>query len=159
MSGVLSILHGCFRRHPGELAIALPCYDHTEQPLNTLRVFSETTDKLEWLVDHVSKHPKIRDYTRIINIKHVPEDWDGEWVEFRRFRVPTRKAGVERLRAKRQAMAKDLPYFNLHSQSSGCVFNLFIEKIKIPKDQLTSGGTPDSYGLSRLSNRVILPEI
>ena len=156
MSGVMSILHGYFRAHPGGMAIALPNYD--TDPFLSLRVFAESTLSIDALVANISRHPKIRDYTKMGQTKTVPETWRGKWVEFRRFRIPTKKAGVDQLRAKRQAMLNDLPFFSMRSQSTGQTFILPIEKISI-KEQLTSDGSPDSYGLSRLSNRVILPDI
>jgi len=155
----LKVLHGVFGRQPGRYALALP--KHQTAPFAALRVFAESRDDLDELVQAVEGHPVIRDYTRLGYPRKVAKDWDGPWVEFRRYRIPSRKAGRkpgDTLRERRMAYVEEnrLPYFILQSRSNGQQFGLYLQALATgpsPEAQ------PDSYGLSVSSRPFALPDL
>lgn len=127
---MLKVLHGLFGQQPGRYALALP--KHQSAPFAALRVFAENRDDLDELVQAVEGHPVIRDYSRIGYPRKIPKDHDGPWVEFRRYRIPSRKAGrkpgdILRERRMMQAEERRLPYFILNSLSTGQQFGLYVE--------------------------------
>lgn len=156
---MLKVLHGVFGREPGRFALCLP--QHRTAPFAALRVFAAERGDLDELVEGVGDHPVIRDYGHIGYPRRVPADWDGGWVEFRRYRIPSRKAGRKpddtlRQRRMEQAERRRLPYFILQSASNGQQFGLYL--------QVLPGGTatdcrPDSYGLSVSSRPFALPDL
>lgn len=154
---ILRALHGAFRKHPGKFALALP-----GSPFTALRVFAEGREDLDTLHEEVGTHPAVRDYGRFGYPQNVPSDYKGPWKRYARFRIPTRKAdrsSDSRLRRARleKAGEDNLPFFPMHSNTSGQSFSLHVEV------QDTSGPLeeclPDSYGLSVASRPFALPDV
>lgn len=157
---MLKVLHGVFGQEPGRYALALP--KHASAPFAALRVFAAGREDLDGLVQGVEGHPVIRDYARIGYPRKVPADWDGPWLEFRRYRIPSRKAGRkpgDMLRERRMAQAEErrLPYFILQSRSNGQQFGLYLEIL--PAGAPGGEARPDGYGLSVPTRPFALPDL
>lgn len=158
---VVHILHGVFRNLPGQYAIAFP----HPRFFSTVRVFASERTQLDVLVDAIRQHGKIRDYTRLGYPQSIPDDFQGRWVEHRRYRIPTRKSDRRPgapLRVKRIAAAEEngLPYLMMRSKSTGSQFGLYIETL-IRQESSPNGQEaecqPDSYGLSVRDRSFALP--
>lgn len=125
------------------------------------RVFSDSSEALQRLVDSISQHWKVRDYSVVGTPTPVPTAKITGWQSYRRFRIPTAK--MERtqlsdnnvpLRERRLATAKDLPYLKVASKSTGQVFTLTIDIVPMEN---AGDGVPDGYGLARASQPFALP--
>ena len=125
------------------------------------RVFSDSSEALQRLVDSISQHWKVRDYSVVGTPTPVPRDKITGWQSYRRYRIPTAK--MERtqlsdnnvpLRERRLATAKDLPYLKVASKSTGQVFTLTIDIVPMEN---AGDGVPDGYGLARASQPFALP--
>ena len=125
------------------------------------RVFSDSSEALQRLVDSISQHWKVRDYSVVGTPTPVPTSKITGWQSYRRFRIPTAK--MERtqlsdnnvpLRERRLATAKDLPYLKVASKSTGQVFTLTIDIVPMEN---AGDGVPDGYGLARASQPFALP--
>lgn len=157
-ASVLRALHGVFRRHPGRYALALPDYP---RGFTRLRVFTETREELDSLVDATEAHPSVAEYGRFGYPKTVADDFAGPWISYRRYRIPTRKAerqpdGSLRLRRIQEADEARLPYFPLRSESNGQTWRLYVESREVD-----ACGTvePDSYGLAIATRPFGLPAL
>ena len=158
-SRLLSILHGYFEQQPGRHAVAL-----THNP-GTLRIFATARTDFDAMVTAIGSHPWVRDYARVGYPREAPPNFQGPWMAFRRYRIPTVKSdrnavdGVSLLRERRiaEARSKRLEYFRLQSRSTNQVFVLTVERI--PCTTARSEFTPDSYGLSTTSNVFGLPQV
>jgi hypothetical protein len=163
-SRMMQVFHGVFSAHPGEYALALPGWGDGVgdggYPWQPLRVFAEGMESLDALMQKIGSHPVVRDYTRQGFPRGVPETFDGSWVEYRRFRMPSRNAGVPHLRQRRlnDQIKRKLPYFQLSSRSNGNAFMVVVE----PRAAESGGFSdvrPDSYGLSTKTRAFSLPHI
>lgn len=164
-SRLFRLLHGVFAATPGKYALALPGWGDAASeapgfPFRVLRVFAATLDELARLVDSVSSHAVVRDYARIGFPRAVPEGFSGPWVELRRYRISSRKAGVNELRMRRIKAADKhkLPFFQHMSQSTGQAFGLTVEP-RPSTGPINSEVVPDTYGLSAQSRAFALPHI
>ena len=125
------------------------------------RVFSSSSEALERLVDTISQHWKVRDYSVVGTPTPVPTAKISGWQSYRRFRIPTAKMERSKLsdnniplRERRLASAKDLPYLKVTSKSTGQTFTLTINIVPM---QNAGEGVPDGYGLARASQPFALP--
>lgn len=156
----LKVLHGAFRDAPGRYALALP--RHARQPFSVLRVFTGERDHLDALVEAVEPHPIMRDYVRLGYPRRVAVGFDGGWTEFRRYRIPSRRAGRkpgDDLRQRRMDRAAEnrLPFFIMQSRSNGQQFGLYVD-IRAGA-AASSEVEPDSYGLAVTSRPFALPDL
>lgn len=156
----LKALHGGFCAQPGRYALALPRYP--DAPFAALRVFAAERGHLDELVQAVENHPAIRDYVLLGYSRLVPEGFSGGWSEFRRYRIPARRAGRKpgddlRERRMRQADAAKLPFFILQSRGNGQQFGLYLD-IRSPAEP-AQDCRPDGYGLSVASRPFALPDL
>jgi len=141
------------------VGVAFPEYNADEYSLGTkLRLCAKDEQTLEqmqlekWL-------NRLEDYVHLSGIRPVPEKTGGH-VCFRQVKLKGSKEKLARRRAKRtgetlqQALAhfatyeeerSRLPYINMHSETNGQRFRLFIEKQ--PKEQAQTG-LYSCYGLS-----------
>lgn len=165
-SGVLQVLHGFFANYKGEYALALPGWgdglpESRGYPWRALRVFVQDMEALDRLMAGVADHHLIRDYTRPGFPRPVPHGFEGKWVEYRRYRISSRKAGVDNLRHRRliAAVEKDLPYFKIRSTTNEQPFILAVEPRPAPPSVVDAEVVPDSYGLSVQSRAFALPHI
>lgn len=158
---VVQVLHGAFRSLPSRYALAFP----RPHFFAAVRVFASERAELDALVEAIRHHPKVRDYTRLGYPQSVPAGFRGKWVEYRRYRIPTRKSDREPgtpLRAKRIADAdkRRLPYLMLSSRSTGSQFGLYVEPIvynDAGAERLERDCRPDGYGLSGRDKAFALP--
>lgn len=141
------------------IGVSFPEYDSGEYSLGTkLRLFAEDEGALEklkceqWL-------SRLLDYVHISSIKAVPDAVAGHAC-FCQMKPKGSRENLARRRAKRtgesyqQALAhfdgyreerSRLPYINMHSETNGHRFRLFIEKQIAEQAQ---AGTFNCYGLS-----------
>lgn len=156
---MLIILHGFFQQQPHTYAVALP------MGLNRLRVFSTTRDEIDALARHLQTLPWVRDYTRLSYPQLVQSDFNGKWIAFSRYRIPTeksdRKTGEQhgQLRRRRiQAVVDEkMDYFMLRSGSTGQRFTLVVKRL--PGTPCNGECFPNSYGFSSSSQSFSLPDL
>ncbi len=163
-SAALDVLHGVFRHHPGRYALALPDVSpgKAHGPVRILRVFAENRDDLDTLVALISGQPIIRDYTRWGYPRSVPNDFSGPWIEYRRYRIPSKKSlrkPKDTLRERRMQIAGELrfPYFHTRSRSNRQQFLLYVQALEAV--DCRSVCQPDGYGLSVASRPFAVPWI
>lgn len=177
---VYAVLHGTFRalavvdKSPYAIALIASAKLQAKQAVfekkrgkpprfdfDIFRVFSDSNDALQRLVDIINKHWTIRDYSVVGTPTAVPIAKITGWQSFRRFRIPTNKMERSKLshdnmplRERRLALAKDLPYLKVASKSTGQFFTLTIDVIDMDN---AGEGLPDGYGLARASQPFALP--
>ena len=156
---LISILHGVFRDHPGQFALALPRmktgeHKHTG---HVVRIFAEQRDDLyEYIQNALQQNERIHGYIFYGRHHDVPENFSGNWIEYRRYRIPSMRSRLEKCRSYRMDYSEHLPYVRLGSKSTGQAFSLYFESISGEK---TDHCEPDSYGLSVPTRRFCLPDI
>ncbi|WP_153114634.1 type I-F CRISPR-associated endoribonuclease Cas6/Csy4 [Rhodocyclus tenuis] len=158
----LKVLHGVFGLYTGQYALALPDYPRS---FPRLRVFAASREALDRLVTATETHPGFAEgparIGRFAYPKAVPEDFNGPWVSYRRYRIPSRKAerkpeGSLRLRRIQAADEAELPFFALRSQSNGQAWRLYVEAQPASD---AGPGEPDAYGLATASRPFALPRL
>ena len=165
---ILSLLHGAFAQKEGSFAVAFPPVSTVPptSPLSgALRVFASTRDDLDWLAERLSPLPWFRDYARLTYARQVPEDFDGPWACYRRFRVPSlasdRRQGAERgaLRQRRMAEAETsgAVYFILQSATTRQRFSLIVQREETAP--FSGDCCPNGYGFSVTTRPFSLPEV
>lgn len=160
----LRVLHGVFKQQPGRYALALPGF--AEAPFAKLRVFAGERDDLDLLQEAISGHHVFQEQVQLGYPRKVAQTYEGPWLRYARYRIPSRKAGrhpEDSLRQRRMAQADErrLPYFILNSQSTGQQFGLYIaiESAESHADWQNRDIAPDSYGLSVASRAFALPDL
>ena len=98
-------------------------------------------------------------------IKEVPENYDGPWVQCKRFRISSRKSFNKslapvnnRLTTMQKAQEKGLPFVSMKSATNKQVFRLYFERIAAQKPAqfvLPKGG----YGLSTTEHPYPIPAL
>lgn len=173
---IYTVIHGAFRKLPAHYALALEISDklkakqeYFEQKhgrsakanFDILRIFAEKQDELDELIEAIKGHWKIRDYTVLGAAIPVPTAKISGWKSYRRFRIPTQRAERtklshqnEPLRDRRLTTAKDMPFFQVISQSTGQGFTVNID---VQESENAGYGVPDSYGLARKESPFALP--
>lgn len=173
---IYTVIHGAFRKLPTHYALAVEMSDKlkakqeqfekkhgriAKSNFDILRIFAEQQDELEQLIEAIKGHWKIRDYTVLGTAIAVPTAKISGWKSYRRFRIPTQKAERtqlshqnEPLRDRRLQAAKDKPFFQVISQSTGQGFTIIID---IQDCENAGQGLPDSYGLARKESPFALP--
>ncbi|WP_445116232.1 type I-F CRISPR-associated endoribonuclease Cas6/Csy4 [Acinetobacter sp. WZC-1] len=173
---IYTVIHGAFRKLPAHYALALEISDklkarqeqfvqkhgRSAKPnFDILRIFAEKQDELDELIEAIKGHWKIRDYTVLGVAIPVPTAKISGWKSYRRFRIPTRKAERtqlsehnEPLRDRRLKTARDKPFFQVRSQSTGQGFTVIVD---ILDSENAGPGFPDSYGLARKESPFALP--
>lgn len=155
---VLRILHAAFISQPACYALALP--EHAGSQFACLRIFAETPEDLHQLHLYIEDEATLAAFGVVRAIKNVPTSFDGSWISYRRYRIPTRKAeripgGQLRIRRMLEADAMGLPFFAMRSQSTGQNFRLYIESIAA--EPQTEPCQPDGYGLASATRAFALP--
>jgi CRISPR-associated endonuclease Csy4 len=141
------------------VGVSFPEYDEMKNILGTkIRLFADNEELLREL-DAEKWLSRLRDYTHVKPIEHVPEQTNG-YACFRHVKMKGNSEKLARRRAKRKGESLEqalscyddykereskLPYINFTSQSNGNHFRLFIEKkiMEQPK-----AGFFSCYGLS-----------
>ena len=155
---LISLLHSIFRDHPGRFALALPRMrtGESRHPGHIVRIFAESRDELYLIQEALQQNERIHGYVLYGRHNDVPENFDGEWVEYRRYRIPGTRSRLEKCREYRMNHADSLPYVRQGSKSTGQAFSLYFEVLPGEK---TVDCEPDSYGLSIPTKRFCLPQI
>ncbi|MHA3098818.1 type I-F CRISPR-associated endoribonuclease Cas6/Csy4 [Acinetobacter brisouii] len=173
---IYTVIHGAFRKLPAHYALALEISDklkakqeqfekkhgRSAKPnFDILRIFAEKQDDLDELIEAIKGHWKIRDYTVLGAAIPVPTAKISGWKSYRKFRIPTQKAERtklshqnEPLRDRRLKAAKEMPFFQVISQSTGQGFTVIID---VQESENAGYGLPDSYGLARKESPFALP--
>lgn len=154
----LKVLHGVFSAHPTQYALALPDYPRS---FPRLRVFAASRENLDQLVAATQSHPTLDTIGRFAYPKTVPEDFNGPWISYRRYRIPSRKSERNpdsnlRLRRIQAADRLDLPYFTLQSRSNGQAWRLYVEA---RSESTAEPAVPDAYGLASATRPFSLPQL
>jgi CRISPR-associated endoribonuclease Cas6/Csy4 subtype I-F len=166
-SAVMQILHSVFTENPNRYALAFPAMKMGDAPTpgHILRLFSESRDEIETASDRIEQNTRLSPFVITGRIRRTPEQYEGEWVEYQRYRVPARRGKSEehqekrlRLRAKRLEEARNLPYFLLSSASTQQSFSIMIQQHIYPS-RIEPTGSTDSYGLSRKEAPLLLPRL
>ena len=151
--------------HDSAIGVTFPEYDADELSLGTrLRIFAETKQELE-LLKLEKWLNRLTEYVQLSLVLHVPEQ--VSWYAcFKQVKPKGSKEKLARRRSKRtgetfqQALVyyesyteerSSLPYINIHSETNGHRFRLFIEQKLVKKEQI---GLFSCYGLS---NKITVP--
>ena len=156
---VFGAVHRCFRQRTGRFAVAFP---QSRGFLSIIRVFASSRDDLDELAESLSALPSIRDYASLAYPRTVPIDYAGPWLQYRRYRIPSRAADRHAgapCRARRilEAEKMRLPYLLMHSTSTQQNFGLRFE-IKLGQRNETECH-PDGYGFARANSIFSLPDL
>lgn len=167
MSRLVWVLHGIIRIHPARFALAFPRMRKADldkgilrHPGNVVRVFAGSRDDLDIVVAALTANERIHGYVQYGYPKLVPENFNGEWKQYRRFRIPGTTSRTEVCRSNRLAAGENLPFFRTSSKTTGQSFSLHVDCVDIVDDGkgLIGGDCqPDSYGLSVATRPFALP--
>lgn len=162
MARVALIVHGVIRRQGEPLAIALPRMRTGEycHPGDVLRVFARTREAVDWCAEAIEAHTTLREYVMVGRCRTVPSEHPGDWVEYRRYRIPGRSSRLTINRANRLRAGDKLPYLQVASRSTAQPFSLRVQPLR-HSGPLDGQGEhlPDSYGLSLPSRPLALPDL
>lgn len=156
MTRLISVLHGIFRNNFGMFAMALPGMRRGENrhPGHVVRIFADSRDDLYLVQDALQQNERIHGYVLYGRHSDVPENFDGDWIEYRRYRIPGTRSRLEKCREYRMRYADSLPYVRMGSKSTGQAFSLYIDAISGEQNETCE---PDGYGLSIPSRQFSLP--
>ncbi len=164
MNRLFWVLHGIFADRLNTYAIALPKmregeYRHVG---HIMRIFSQNKDDLTFLIGALAQNESILGYVMFGKPKSVPQSFSGQWLEYRRFRVPNSKVHAQERRLKLLQVSEQWPYFQVKSQSESerhgerIAFSLHIARYAgQPSDHFH----PNNYGLSSATRPFALPDI
>lgn len=155
---LVSILHGIFREYPGRFALAFPRMQTGEHrhPGHVVRLFASSRDDLDIVHKALEENDRIAKYVRTGYPKKVPDDFNGPWVEFRRYRIPGNGSRLLQCRSYRLKAGENLPFLRLMSKGNRNVFSFHIERREGKRPATCQ---PDSYGFSVPSRAFALPEL
>jgi len=155
---LVSILHGIFRAHPDMFALAFPRMTTGEfrHPGHVVRVFAQSRDDLDLVHNDLSGNERIAGYVRTDYPKTVPENFNGLWKEYRRYRIPGNGSRLGKCRDYRLKRAEELPFLRLVSKGNRNVFSFHIEE---REGERVDNCQPDSYGFSVPSRAFALPVV
>jgi hypothetical protein len=155
---VVWVLHGILRKQPGLFAVAFPRLKKGEgrHPGNLVRVFSDSAEKLKQVLQSLQENERVQQYVSYYKPKPVPEDFDGAWVEYRRYRIPNTRSRLDKCREYRLNAAEAVPFIRATSKTNGQAFSLHIDAVPGVKPDTC---VPDSYGLSVVTRTFALPMV
>jgi hypothetical protein len=158
MGRLFSALHGQLRQDPGRFVLALPRLrtGQDRHPGNVVRIFAETSDCLAGVVSQLANNERLQGYVRYGLARTVPENFDGPWIEYRRYRIPGNRSRLEKCRNYRLEQAEAFPFIRATSKSNRQAFSLHICTIPGKRSEWCA---PDSYGLSLPTRPFALPDI
>lgn len=151
-------LHSLIRDYRGHVAFAFPELKGVNIG-RCIRLFSESVDTLMIILAKLKKHFYFRDYCLVTEIKTVPENYDGTFVSYTRFRIPTEKSDRNKsgLHDRRKNEAQNMPFFHLTSSSTKQAFML---RFMVDHSKSYSGEfIPNGYGLGSSMAKVLLPAL
>jgi len=162
-SAIVRVMHGAFRQAPGRYALAMP--SHARLAHSVLRVFASDRDELDTLIANIREAPSLLEQAVIHYPRSVPENYTGSWSIYQRFRISARRAEripgrSVRLKRVQEANTRELPFFQMKSESNGGRFRLYWSvRPYTGSDPQVQESTPDSWGLSTTTNPVPLPDL
>lgn len=158
--------HGVMARHPDTVALLFPKMISGQNPTPgfCIRLFAQDVAAITAVAEAVCC-PALAGCMEPGGVQRVSTPWSGSIVCCERFRIPARAgrgtpAQLEkrqRLRHKRLAEARMLPFLRVYSASTQQTVTLTLRQGKSTGAEL--GGCPDAYGLSRPSHTVWLPDL
>jgi CRISPR-associated endoribonuclease Cas6/Csy4 subtype I-F len=152
------LLHGLIKGSGGRIALAFPDLKGGDIG-QRIRLFSDSADTLSDILSVMNKHFYFRDYCRVTEVKTVPESYNGTFVSYARFRIPTLKSDRNNsgLHARRKHEAQGLPFFHLASSSTNQSFML---RFSVEYADAYAGEfLPNSYGLGSSMAKVFVPAL
>lgn len=156
---VYSRLHDIFADAPKHsFAVAFP--ELRDKFLGEhIRIFAKNEAIISQLHQQLCSHFFFRDYTKLTEIQQVPEDFDGPFVSYQRFRVPNKNASANHAerRQRRLRQAKQLPFLKVRSNSTKKEFLLPILAKSIGVADVQQNFKPNGYGIGSSENIVSLP--
>lgn len=152
------VLHGILRVQPGMFALAFPRLHKGEKRGmgNIVRIFTDSIEKLEQIVRIMEANERLRGNLAYRQPQLVPADFNGPWVEYRRFRLPGTSNRLQEYRQKKLQEAEQVPYIVTKSKTTDQVFSLHIDHRPGSKSLICQ---PDSYGLSSSGRAFAVPQI
>jgi hypothetical protein len=146
MARLLRCLHGYFAQHPDTFAVAFPRLrmGAVRHIGNVLRIFAATAECIEQLEEWLGKNNRVAPYIKKGAIQIVEEKNIIEWMEYRRYLIPSRSSRLLDCRDYRIKSSEEVPYLRIAS-ASGDAFSMHICAIQSAKSESC---TPTSYGLS-----------
>lgn len=153
---VVSRLHDIFADAPKHsFALAFPEYQGKLLG-EAIRVFGRDRALMDKLSIQLQHHFFFRDYTNVSSINTVPDDFNGPYVSYERFRVPNRNSnkGNPHRREKQLLQSKQLPHLTVTSNSNKKTFLIPILITEVNGDTTF---TPNGYGLGSRTNKIALP--
>lgn len=155
---VVSRLHDIFADAP-KYSFALAFPEHRNKFLGeVIRVFGQDRALMNTLLIQLQHHFFFRDYTDVSSINTVPDDFNGPYVSYERFRVPGFKSneGKPHRRETRLLQAKQLPHLKVTSNSNKKTYLIPLLITEVDGD-VANTFTPNGYGLGSTTNKVALP--
>ena len=162
LARVFGLVHAVRQRQGIVLACAFPTMHmgHGCHPGNQLRLFGLARDVIDRVADELEAHPFVRDYVRLGRVRPVPENFNGLWTEYRRYRIPGRSSRLTESRARRIEAGNALPFLHSHSTSNGQAFSIRVMAISHGHAlDIADGIAPDSYGLSLPTRSFAVPNL
>lgn len=158
LSRLLSALHKVFDSYPGRFAVALPRMrtGRARHPGNLMRVFAEHRADLDIICTALAANERILGYVRLGLIQESPEEPERGWMEYRRYRIPSRRSRLEKCREYRLKAGDELPYLRIGSASNGQAFSVHIAAVPGARPDHCA---PNSYGLSTATRPFALPVV
>lgn len=152
------ILHGIFRKYPDRFALAFPRMQTGElrHPGHVVRLFAGSRDDLDIVHNALEENDRIAGYVRTNYQKKVPDNFNGPWKEFRRYRIPGNSSRLLQCRDYRLKASENLPFLRLMSKGNRNVFSFHIEQREGERPETCQ---PDSYGFSVPSRAFALPAL
>lgn len=146
MARLMRNLHGYFAQHPDTFAIAFPRLRMGEHrhPGNVIRIFAENRDAFEDLVTWIENNTRIASYVAKSYPREVEKQKIIGWIEYRRYRIPSRSSRLQVCRDSRIKSSEQVPYLRIAS-SVGEAFSMHIIANEGIKTDICN---PTSYGLS-----------
>lgn len=175
-SRVIRRLHELIAQHPDTYALTFPhmktgnLSGELPEIGNVVRVFASNREAVDLALDHLEIGLNGKESSshglQVGRVRPVPDNHDGAWVSYQRFRIPARRGKSEqhqekrsRLRMKRLQEAKLLPYFILDSASTRQTFSLIVNPVWRDTKPDHSVEHCDGYGLSSNEHPVWLPDL
>jgi len=152
------LLHGLIKGSGGRIALAFPDLRGVNIG-QRIRLFSDYADTLNDILVIINKHFYFRDYCRVTEVKSILGSYNGRFVSYSRFRIPTEKSDRNNsgLHARRKNEAQGLPFFHLASSSTNQSFML---RFAVEYADAYAGEfLPNSYGLGSSTGKVFVPAL
>jgi len=161
MTRLFATLHAVKRTHQLDIALAFPGMYEGEgrDPARLgelIRVWASDETTLNTLSTHAALPAGIVPFVGIGDVETFDTSQECRWRAYARYRIPSRRSRVEGARSSRLERSERLPFFRVGSRSNRQAFSISILPIEVKAS--SAAAEADSYGLSRLSEPLGLPE-